>query len=128
FRAVAQRIEHEPRLDARRPRRRIDLDDAVHVLGEVDHHRNVAALAGEAGAGAARQDRRVEAAARRDRSDYIVRITRYHQANRDLTVIGGVRGVERAAAGVEADLAAHDAAQLGFERLRFREGVDRLAM
>ena len=41
-------------------------DDAVHVLREVHDDRNVAALAGEAGACAARQDRRADLAARRE--------------------------------------------------------------
>ena len=55
---VAQRIEDDARLDAREPLRRIDLQDPVHVLREVEHDRDVAALAGEARAGAPRQDGR----------------------------------------------------------------------
>jgi hypothetical protein len=128
FRAVAQCIQHEARLDTRGPRRRIDREDAVHVFREVNHDRDVAALSGQAGAGAARQDRRAEAAARRHGGDHVVGIAGHHQPDRYLAVIGGVGGVEGAAAGVEADFAAHGAPQLGFERPGLGEGVDRFTV
>jgi hypothetical protein len=50
FGGIAQRIEHDAGLHAREATDRIDLEDPVHVLREVEHHRHVAALSGEAGA------------------------------------------------------------------------------
>src|SRR5438876_789408 len=43
----AQVVEDQTRLDAREPPLGVDLDDLVQVLGEVDDHGDVAALAGE---------------------------------------------------------------------------------
>ena len=59
---LRKRIEDDARLHARERASRIELQDAVHVLREVEHHGDVAALAGEAGAGAPRQDRRADIA------------------------------------------------------------------
>ena len=105
--AAPQRVEHDTRLDAREPAFRIDLQNAVHVLREVEDHRDVAALAGEAGAGAARQNRRAESPARRDRGRDVFGIARHDEADRNLAVVRGVGRVQRAAARVEADFPAH---------------------
>ncbi len=112
---VAQRIEDDARLDAREPPGGIDLEDPVHVLREVEHDRDVAALAGEAGAGAARQHRRAEAAARGHRRDHIVCIAGNDEPDGNLPVVRAVGGVERAAPAIEAHLAAHDPLQLQLE-------------
>ena len=56
----AQRVEDDAGLHAGDALLDIDLENAVHVLREVEHDGDVAALAGEARAGAAREDRRVE--------------------------------------------------------------------
>ena len=122
---VPQRVEDDARLHAREPALGIDLEDPVHVLREIEHHGDVAALAGEAGAGAARQDRRVERAARRHRRDHIVRVAGDDEADRDLAVVGAVGRVERAAAAVEADLAADRPLQLQFEAGGLCERIDR---
>ena len=55
---VAKRVEHDARLHPRESIAGIELEDPVHVLREVEHDRDVAALAGEARAGAAREHRR----------------------------------------------------------------------
>ena len=103
--AVAQRVEHDARLHAREPLARVQLEDLVHVLREIEHDRDVAALPGEAGAGAARQHGRAVLPARRDRRDHIVGIARNHEADGDLAVVRAVGRVQRAAAAVEADFA-----------------------
>ena len=67
---VAQgRRARSPAAPARGRSRGVDLQHAVQVLREVDHHGDVAALAGQAGAAAARQDRRAVLAAQRDGGD-----------------------------------------------------------
>ena len=125
FGGVAQRIEHHAGLHAREPADRIDLEDPVHVLREVEHHRDVAALAGEAGAGAPRQDRRVELPARRHRRDHIVGIARNDETDGNLTVVRAVGGVQRAAAAIEAHLAADHPLQLPFEVGGLGKRIDR---
>ncbi len=92
----------------------------VQVLGPVDHDGDVAAAAGQAGAAAAREERRAMSPADRDRLDHIVDVPRDHDADRHLAVVRAVGGVQGAAAGVESDLAADRLAQLG----RDRPGVD----
>ena len=61
----------QPGSTAREAALRIDLEDAVQVLGEIDHDGDVAALAGQAGAAAARENRRAMLAADRDGRDDI---------------------------------------------------------
>src|SRR4029453_10021574 len=46
--SIPKGVQHHSRLNAREPLARIDLEDLVHVLREVQHDRDVAALAGEA--------------------------------------------------------------------------------
>ena len=113
---VAQVVEHDARLDARELALGIELDDAVQVLGEVDDDRDVAALAGEARAAAARQHRHVTARARGDRRDDIVDALRHDDADRHLPVVRRVGRIQGAAAVVEAHLARDRAAKLVGER------------
>ena len=65
--AFAQLVEHDAGLHARILLLRIHLDDAVHVLREIEQHRDVDGLPGNAGAAAARDDRRAVPAAHRER-------------------------------------------------------------
>src|SRR5207247_5138473 len=111
-----QVVEYGPRLDAAAAALRVHLQDAVQVLRGVDHHRHVAALSGQAGAAATRQHGRAVPAADGHGLDDLVDRARDHYADRDLAVVGGVRGVEGAAAVVEAHLARDARAQVGFER------------
>jgi hypothetical protein len=111
---VAQLVEHEPRLDPRPPGPRVEVEDPVEMLGEVEDDRDVAALACEARAAAARQHRRAEAAAHRQGRGDILEGAGDHDADRHLAVVRGVGGVERAAAVVEAHLPSNVRAQLRF--------------
>ncbi len=112
---VAQDVEHETGLDARAPCLRVQLHDAIQILREIQHHRHVAALAGEAGAASPRQHGRAVAPADRERLDDVLDGARDHDADRQMPVVRGVGGVEGAAAGVEAHLARDGAAQIGGE-------------
>ena len=121
FCGVTHAIEHDARLHARDLPRRIERDDAVQVFREVHDDRDVAALAGEARARAARQDRRARFAARRDRGDDVGFVERNDEPDGNLAIVRRVGRVERARAGVEAHFAAHGLLQRALERLRFRE-------
>ncbi len=105
LRGVAQVVEHDARLDARRPRDGIERDDAVQVFREVDDDRDVAALPGEARAAAAREHRRTSLAAGGQRLRHVVDRARNDDTDRHLAIVGAVGRVERAAAVVEADFA-----------------------
>ena len=128
FGLVAQDVEHHPGLDAGIALARIELQDLVHVLAEIEHHGDVAALSGQACPGSSRQDGRPELSGGRDGCDYIVGVSGYDQANGDLTVVGRVGRVERPASGIEADLSANAFAQLTFQSASFRKRVNRLSM
>jgi hypothetical protein len=67
FGRVAQCVQNAARLDPRQSPLRIEFDDVAHVLREIDHHGHVDALARNARAAAARQNRRAVAPAGRDR-------------------------------------------------------------
>ncbi len=100
----------------------------VHVFAEIENDGDVATLAGETGARAARQDGRSVFAARRDGGDYVGVIARDDEADGNVAVVRGVGGVEGAGAGVEADFAAHGAPQLAFESGGVRKGIHGLGV
>jgi hypothetical protein len=54
----AQRIANDAGLHPRQPARRVNLQHVVEILGKVENNGDIAALALQAGASAARQDRR----------------------------------------------------------------------
>src|SRR5437762_8986310 len=118
---VAQSIQYDAGLDASMPLLRVQLQNLVHVLAEVEHNRDVAALPGEAGPGSARQYRRADLPARTQGRRNVLQISRYHQPDRHLPVVRGIRGVKRAAAVVEANLTANCSLQFGFECARLVE-------
>jgi hypothetical protein len=103
---------------------RIDLQDPVHVLREIQNDRHVAALTREAGAGSPRQYRRSISAARRYGCDYIIVISRNDKPDRNLSVVRTIGGVQRTTAAVEADLAANLAPQQPFEVDGLRKCID----
>jgi len=113
LRGIAQGIEDDAGLDAGKPPHRIHVEDTVVILRHVDDDGLVAALAGEAGAAAARQHRRAMPPAHLNGCDYIVRVTRDDHADRDLPIIGAVRRIQRAAAGIETHFAGNRAAKVG---------------
>ncbi len=134
---VAHAIEHDAGLDPRDLRPRIERDNAVQILRKIHDDRDVAALAGEAGAGAARHDGCAGVAARANGRGHIGSVQRDHQANGDLPVVRRVGGVEGPRAVIEADLAAHRLLQRALEavgarepgarmRVRAREGLKHL--
>ncbi len=96
----------------------IDLEDAVHVFGEVENDGGVAALTGEGGAAAAGEERGAMVAAEGDGGEDVFFVARDDDTNGDLAVVGAVGRIESAGAVVEADFAAKVTAEGGFERLR----------
>ncbi len=111
----AQVVEDDTGLDAGDAVLGIDLENFGHVFREVEDDGDVATLAGEGGSAAASQDRRVVFAAERDGGEHIFFIAREDDADRDLAVVGAVRRIEGAAAGVETDVSTKMAAEGGFE-------------
>ncbi len=79
----------------------------AHVLREIEDHGDVAALAGKRGAAAAAEDRSAILARQRDGGDDVIDIAGKNYADRNLTIVGAVGGVQGAAAGVETDFAAY---------------------
>ena len=113
FRGVSQTIEDHARLDPRYPALRIDLEDGGHVLREIEHHGDVAALSGERSSAAPAEDGRAIFASQRDGRDDIVDIAGKNHSDRNLAIVGSVGGVERAASVVEANVTAHVTAEGG---------------
>ena len=107
FGALAQAVQHDPRLNARNSGARIELQNLVHVFGEIQNNRDIAALAGKARASPTRQNRSAIFSACGYGCDHIIVVSRNHQADGNLTIVGSVCGVERATAAVEAHLSAH---------------------
>jgi hypothetical protein len=128
FRPVAQRIQDRARLDPRNMRYRIDFQNPVHVLREIQNNRHVAALTREAGAGSPRQYRRSISAALRYGCDHIIVISRNDEPDRNLSIVRSIGRVQRATASVEADLAANLALQCPFEVESLREPIDRFGV
>jgi len=113
---IAQVVENQARLHACEPGAGIDVEQAVQVLGEVDHHCDVAALAGEARRTAAREHRRLVLAADAHRLDDVVDRARDDDADRQLPVVGAAGGVHGAVAVRESDLRLGRSPQLVLER------------
>ena len=110
LRGVAEMIEDDSGLDAGDAALGINLEDVAHVLGEVEHHGHVAALAGKGSASAAAEKRSAEFAAGRDGGEDILRVIRKNHTDGDLAVVGSVGGVERASAAIEAHFPAKSSA------------------
>ena len=128
FRLITQRIEHDARLDARIPACGVQLEHAIHVLGEVDDDGHVARLPGEAGPRAARQQRRVVLATDGDGGGHVLGIAGNQDTDGNLAVIRCVGRVQRAGAAVEPHLAAHCRFQRTREFISVLKGIDRLGM
>ena len=113
---VPQSIQHTTRLHDAQPSLRVDVQNVVQVLGEVHQHRHVAALAAQAGATAAREDGITELASQRHRLDHVFLVARDDHADGRLPIVGAVGGVQRPAAGAEANFPLNVTAQF---RLQF---------
>ena len=57
FGGIAQPVEHDAGLNAGEFLRRVEFQNRVHIFREVDDDCHIAALAGQAGAASARQNR-----------------------------------------------------------------------
>ena len=123
FGGLADAVEHDAGLDVDGAGGGIDGAHAAHVLGEVEDDGDVAALAGERGAGSAGEDGGVEGAAGCDGGDDVGFVARDDDADGNVAVVGGVGGVEGFGGGVEADLAADAGAELLLEGVGLGEGV-----
>jgi len=88
-------VTDHARLDPRRPRPGVQAHDLVHVLGEIERHGRVHALARQPGAAAPDQYRHLMLAAHLQRGQHIPGVERDDHPDRDLPVDRGVIGVER---------------------------------
>ena len=100
-----QRVEHDARLHPRPSRRRIDVDDPIQVLGEVQHHGGADGLAALRRAGAARQHRDVFLGGDGDGGLHVGDGFRHDYAERLDLIDRGVRRVAPARERVEQHLA-----------------------
>jgi hypothetical protein len=107
---VAEMIENDSRLDPRDAAVGINFEDVAHVLGEVEHDGDVAALTGEGSASTAAEERSAEFTAGGDSGENILRVVGKNYTDWELAVVGPVGGVERARAVVEAYLSAKSSA------------------
>ena len=108
----AQVVQHHPGLDPRRGQVRVDAEHGPQVPGEVDDHGLVDRLAADARGGAARQHRHVVLPADLQRGQYVAGINGLNDPDRDMPVVGGVRGEHRPASGVETDPTPHPGRQV----------------
>src|SRR5579864_3265903 len=116
---AAQVVENDSRLHTRNSELWIKLKNLRHVLGEIQHYGDIAALACQRRASAAAKHRRRMLSTNGDRSNYIFGVSGNHYANWDLAIVRAVGGIERPAAIVETYLTAELTAQSGFQ---FRVG------
>ena len=118
FGFLAQPVEHDAGLDTRCLALRIESDQFVQIFREIEHHRDIAALSRETGTASARKQRSAIAAALFDRRKNVLDRLGHDDANRHLPIVGAVGRVERAAAGIETDLALDSLFELGLKFLR----------
>ncbi len=123
FCGVADAVEDDAGLDVDGAGVGVDGAHVVHVLREVEDDGDVAALAGERGAGSAGEDGGVEGAADGDGGDDVGFVAWDDDADGDVAVVGAVGGVEGVGGGVEADFAADVGAELLLEFGGLGEGV-----
>ena len=128
FGALAQAVQNNSGLNTRNTGVRIKVQNSMHVFGEIQHNRDIATLARKACAGSAGQNRRAILLACDDAGEHITIITWNHEANGNLTIVGGIRGVQRATATVEADFSLDRFLQLLLELRRRGKRIHRFAM
>jgi hypothetical protein len=113
---VVQLVERAPRGDAGALFRRVDLDDGVQVLGEIDNDRDVAAFAGETRSTSAAQHGSSVLATHMQRCNDVVDRLGNDDADGNLPVVGGIGGVERPAPTIEAHFPLDRAREFGRQR------------
>src|SRR5689334_17657528 len=111
-------IEHDPRFDARELFAHIDFENPMVILGEIDDHRGVTTLTGQARASAPASYGRVKFSTSCDRGNNVVAITRDHDSDGYLPIVRAIGGIERAIAVAEPNLAANRATQLCLQSFR----------
>jgi hypothetical protein len=116
-------VKNDARLDPRDPAIWIKFKNLRHVLREIEHNRNIAALAGERSASTAAQDGRAMLSADSNRSDDVVGIARDYNSDRNLAVVRAIGGVECAASIVEANFSAKLPYQGGFQGCGIQMGA-----
>ena len=125
---ISQRVQDDAGLNSGESPVRVDLQDLVHVLGEVQDHRDIAALPGQTRAGPSRQDRSAVFPARGHRGDHILFVTRNDKTDGNLAVVRAVRRIQGAAATIEAHFTFHHSLQFVLQLGCLRERVDRFSM
>ena len=115
FGGLAQAIEDDAGIDGGELAFGVERAEPVHVLRVIENDGDIGALAGQAGASAAGQHGGAEGAAGRERSLHVGGVARQHNADGELAIVGGIGGVERARAHVEADFAADHGLEAGFQ-------------
>ena len=112
---VAEVVEDRAGLDPGQLAVAVDVQDPVQILGEVDDHRGVATLPGQAGAPSPRQDGRVVITADLDRGEDVVERLGDHHTDGELSIVRRVRRVDRPCSGVEPDLTLDRLAEPGLK-------------
>ena len=116
--APVEDAERDAGLGAHAPLFSLDLDDVVHVFGEVDDHGLAHGLPGQAGGSAARQHRQIVLDAGRGRGQHILFVAGHDNGQGQNLVIGGVGAVKQARGQVGVHFGAAALFQLGGEVLQ----------
>jgi hypothetical protein len=103
---VTQIIEHHARFHPSGFRLRIQLENPIEILREIDHHRDVATLTAQASAAPATQDGHVELTTHGDGRDDVFDCAWNYDADRYLTIVRSICGIGSSAAVVEANFRA----------------------
>jgi hypothetical protein len=109
----SQIVENAARLCGCQSSAWVNAQDAMNVLGKIHDYRNIAALAGQAGAGTPRQNRRPKTTRGSYGLDNVINVPGHDHADGHLPIVRTVRGIKGSAACVEADFALDSALELG---------------
>jgi len=119
FGCITEMIQNNTRLDACASCLRINFENSRQVLRGVQYDRYVAALSGQGRTSATAQQGSIKFTAERNRSDYVVGITRNDNTDRNLAIIGPIGRVESPAPFVEPHFTAKVAPKLSSTTTRF---------
>ena len=106
----AQVIKNDTRLHARYLVSRVDCEDVVHIFREIEHDRNITALARQTRPATTRENGRAKAITGSDGRNHVLDVSGNDDSNGNLPIIGAVCCIEGAATIIEAYLSANDAA------------------
>ncbi len=115
---IAQMIKDDAGLNASDSAVWIDLQNSGHVLGKIEDHGDIAALASQRSAAATGKNGCAKFPRDGNRGAYIVYAARNYDSEWNLAIIGTVRGVQGATTIVEADFTANLALQSGLQSNR----------